>query len=74
MITTDLHPFRCANPECRSRRDGRGQIVMRGDNRPGWRGEGYCHQCKYYTTAVVTTDGVEYSCRLAKSYAGVIVT
>lgn len=56
MTSTDLYPWRCGNPRCPSR-EGQGQIVMKGENRPGWRGEGFCHQCRCYTYVEVTTDG-----------------
>lgn len=57
-MTTDLHPWRCANEACPSRRsDAKGQIVMKGENVPGWRGEGYCHQCHHYTFVEVTPEG-----------------
>jgi hypothetical protein len=57
MIAVELVAYRCANPACPSRRNGPGQVVMRGDNRPGWRGEGYCHQCRSYTLIEVGDDG-----------------
>ncbi len=56
-VPTDLHPWRCANPECPSRRTGRGQIVMWGEVTPGWRGGGYCHQCRRFTTVQIDQDG-----------------
>jgi len=62
-----LHSFRCANPECPSRRTGRGQIIMRGENVVGWRGEGRCHQCGFLTTITVEPDGPEYHVRPHKS-------
>ena len=67
VAVTELHPWRCANPACPSRRTGRGQIVMKGENRLGWRGEGFCHSCKQFTAVFVTPVGVEYSVRPAKN-------
>lgn len=59
----DLHPYRCANPDCPSRRTGRGQILMRGETRVNWRGEGLCSHCKHFTMVEVTPTGIRYIVR-----------
>ena len=63
ITTTHLHAWRCANPKCSSRLTGRGAVIMRGPEAPGWVGEGYCRHCKSFTLVVVTEGGVEYRVR-----------
>ncbi len=46
IVAVPLRAYRCANPDCPSRGH---QTVCWGDTTPGWRGGGYCHQCKMFT-------------------------
>lgn len=59
----DLRAYRCANPDCPSRRRGQGQVLFRGLAVVGFAAESRCHQCGWLTVVVVTPEGPEYRAR-----------